>query len=241
MQIFKSSDGSEWSVSSAREVSNIPVWQGNRVIDRNHANTIENSVQHCIKSLDTNPFRIARIKEDSTVMDCGAGMSMIIDGQHRCSVLANYFKNNPAFPDFPVLVATKTFDTENDIIGYFRILNSTKAIDWKEDPVMIANTYLQALSNEFDRRGNARVNRVLRSGRTLRPFLSLDRLREYIVSRHIYEWIKTPEQFVERARLANTQALANLRSLTVLSDMQARALLYSFGLGLDLSFSWLLC
>jgi len=228
--IFNTSDGSVWFRMSARELANVPVWKGNRVIDMAHVLQIEESISS-IQALDTSPFRIAQVFDDEHKFQ-----RFIIDGQHRAMVLRNYFSANPAAQDFSVIVAMCTFAREEEIIRCFRILNNTKAIQWKEDPVMVANVYIQALMQEFNR---DRRRPVLRSGRTVKPFLSIDKLRECIVAKHLPEWIKTPEEFVEIARKRNSEMLVALRSRTQIDDSQARAILYNFGLGLDATFSWI--
>lgn len=232
MSLFTSWDGSVWMTSSAREVSKFPIWKGNRVLDQSHVADIQAGVEENIQSLDTNPFRIALIVDG---LDFNSER-YIIDGQHRSIVLQNYFAKNPTAPDFQVMVAIREFEREEDIIRYFRILNNTRAIQWKEDPVLVANLYIQALAREFNR---DRRRLLLRPGRTVRPFMALDKLRDALVARHAHEWIKSPEDFVAMARRRNQEALENLKGRTALEDSQARAIIYGFALGLDATFSWI--
>lgn len=232
MSLFTSSDGSVWMVSSAKEIIKFPVWKGNRVLDQSHVAEIHAGVEDNIQSLDTNPFRVALIVDGLDFRS----EHYIIDGQHRSNVLKKYFENNPGAPDFPVMVAIREFERDEDIIRYFRILNNTRAIQWKEDPVLVANVYIQALAREFNR---DRRRLLMRPGRTVRPFLAIDKLRDTLVARHVHEWIRTPEEFVAMARRRNQEALENLKGRTVLEDSQARAIIYLFALGLDTTFSWI--
>ena len=163
-------DGSQVKVIGARELIAIPVWNGNRTIDHSHVETIKASL-HDIKALDFG-FRIVTY----TVDDAGGNRikeSKIIDGQHRHKVLTDHFQNNFCAEDFPVLVLEKAVTTEAEIITYFRRLNTQLPIAWKSDPVMVANEYVKALEGRFNKK-----ERLIRSGATKRPYISVDKIRE---------------------------------------------------------------
>lgn len=229
---FVSEDGCQYGTMSAREFSKIPIWNGNRLIDEGHIARIRESLHGNIKRLNSNLYRIVKItNEDGTVS------LQIIDGQHRASILKEYFKNDTV-EDFTVLVGGKVCHTEGEIIDYFKVLNNTKAIPWKEDPKLRANTYIKALEDEFN---TDKKRPYVRSGNTNRPFLSADKVRDILIAKHILDWRETPKEFAERAREKNETMLNGLRvkDPQIMRDMEARAVGYKFALGLDDKFTWI--
>lgn len=181
--------------------------------------------------LNSNPYRIAIITEED-----GSVRQVIIDGQHRAFILKKYFEKEDAV-DFEVLVAGKKFLNEDEIIDYFKTINTTRAIQWKEDPVMKANSYVGAVMKEFNE--NPKFP-MIRAGKTTRPFLSADKLREAILKHKVETWEKTPMEFAEKCRIENMQLTEGLKIKDSLSDMEVRALKYKFCLGLDTGMNWMI-
>lgn len=230
--LFIATDGSFFKTYSARALTQIPVWNGNRLIDPDHIHRIKQTMNN-IKNLNINPFRVALVKDDD-----GSTSRFIIDGQHRHHILKEYF-TNPESEDFQVLVAGKTFNSEDEIMNYFKILNNTKAISWKEDPVMVANRYIEALMKEFNKNPK---RPMIRSGSSVRrPFLSVDKLRDTLLSRRVFDWTETPLDLVERAKQKNMEVIGSLHIKDVfqLRDMETRALDYGFGLAMDEKLPWI--
>jgi len=228
--MFSASDGSHYQIASARWLSQIPVWRGNRVIDMTHVEKIRQGIRTNIPLLNSNPYRIAVITEED-----GTVKQYIIDGQHRQYILNEHFKKEDV-PDFEVLIARKNFENEDEIIDYFKAINTTRAIQWKEDPVMITNTYVSAVSKEFN------INPkfpMIRAGKTTRPFLSADKLREALLAKHAETWTKTPMEFAEHCRYENEQRINGLKIKANKTDMEYRALKYNFSLGLDMALNWI--
>jgi hypothetical protein len=148
----------------------IPIWQGNRIINQKHVDTIKASVKD-IKSLDFG-FRIVT----AVIEDAGGNEikeSKIIDGQHRHKVLSDYFQENLFAEDFKVLVLEKEVADESEVITYFKQLNTQLPIAWKSDPAMVANQYIQALCTTFNTKES-----LIRDKSTKRPFLSVEKVRE---------------------------------------------------------------
>ena len=227
--VFTSADGSGYKVLSAKGLAQLDIWNGNRLIDLDHVKRIRESIHGNMKSLNMNPFRVAVIKQED-----GSTRREIIDGQHRAYLIKEYFKN-PDSEDFQVLVAGKTFNNEDDIIDYFKILNNTRAISWKEDPVLCANKYIHALMKEF----NIDPKKpYIRSGKTNRPFLSVEKLREAILAKHVLEWKQTPQEYAEHIRDINCQLVNGLKLKDSKRDMECRALDYKFALALDDKLTW---
>jgi len=220
--MFVSSDNSKWNIMLASELCQIPIWNGNRTIDENHITRIESDITS-LKHLNLNPYRVAIIEED------GQEQKFIIDGQHRATILVRNLekvKNE----DFNVMVLQKKYSNETEIINYFKIFNATKSIPWKEDPKLVANKYVELLIKEF----NKKVQ-FIRAGRTAKPYLSSDRIREALIQRHVVDWKTTPEEFVLRCREINDQQI-ELIDTTTLNNRRAKELGFVLGI---LDFKWM--
>jgi hypothetical protein len=230
MNVFVAADGSQYRLFSAKTLSQTPVWKGNRVIDMGHVDRIREGLKGNIQILNSNPFRLALIKDED-----GVEMRYIIDGQHRAFLINEYFQNSEA-ADFNVLVAGKRFMNEDDIIDYFKLINTTKSIPWKQDPVMVANNYVAALMKQFN---TDTKFPLIRAGKTMRPFMSADKLRDALISKHVHDWKKGPVEFAEECVAKNEEKTEGLKLKDELTSMETRALRYNFALALDDTFGWI--
>lgn len=107
--LHKYSDGSILKVISSRDLVAIPIWKGQRIMDKEHATQIKKSVANNISSLDSG-FSIIKYKEETTdgrIIES----SYLIDGQHRASVIRDYYETTVCEPDFPVTVTEKTVNS----------------------------------------------------------------------------------------------------------------------------------
>ncbi len=227
---FKTTDDSLYLVIPARTFAQYHVWKGNRVIDMGHVDRIREGVKGNIPLLNSNPFRLALIKDED-----GIEMRYIIDGQHRAFLIKEYFQRPDAI-DFNVLVAGKRFMNEDDIIDYFKLINTTKSIPWKEDPILCANTYIAAVMKQFNTDPKFPL---IRAGKTMRPFMSADKLRDALISKHVHDWKKGPVEFAEECVTKNEEKTEGLKLKDELTTMETRALRYHFALALDDSFGWI--
>ncbi len=226
--LFTFSDGSILRKISARDLVKIPIWKGNRILDHVHKDAIAKSLKQGSKSLDLKPFHIVSYpvdEEDTTEI-----LSFVVDGQHRYSIIKE--SDNQ---DFDVLVVEKKCESESEVIEYFKILNHTRAIEWKEDPIVVANRYVAALEKAF----NTGKEKRIRTKATHRPYLYVDTLREEVKKRKIGFSGKTPEDFVVFAKAKNEQELQRLRSKAPKETMEERAVALEFCLALDPKFKWL--
>ena len=221
--MFTSADGSIWKQIPASRLAAIDIWKGNRILDENHVLRISQSLES-ITDLSANPYRIAVIEDE------GQTYRYVIDGQHRVRLLKTYFKD-PNAKDFDIVVIEKQFDDEADVINYFKIINTTKSIQWREDPILAANKYIEPFLREFNKDPK---KPVIRPGKVNRPYLSIDRLREVLVSKHVVDWRTTPFEFVARCREINDQQLSDL-DLSNLTHKRAHQIGFSLGM-LDFSF-----
>ena len=233
-------DGSELHLVSAKELAEVPVWKGNRIIDAGHVAQIELSVAGDIHKLD-GPYRIVMVPEVD-----GAGVvrtaRYLVDGQHRREVLANHFKTHLCEEDFPVLAILKEVESEEEIIAYFNTLNNVKPQHWKTDPHLIVNTYIAALEAEFNR-GKAKL---LRSGTTCRPYLGVDKLRESLTK--VVSRLSTDKglvaAFIREVRAWNDHFAQETRRMegvgADLDPKQVKAASHNFMLAYDTDHRWIL-
>lgn len=197
----KFSDGSKLYIMSAQQLCDINIWHGNRLLNEEHAKEISTAIAGNINTFENKPFHIVKIQEKT---EAGEPMTVryIVDGQHRVNIMKGIFHSNPFTDDFEVMVIEKTCTSELEISQYFKILNNTKAIDYKEDPKLLANEYVNALQAKFG------VN-LIKSVRTRAPYMCTESLRNEFVKRRVGTEIGAlkPDDFAERVYSKNTELL----------------------------------
>ena len=165
-------DGSILKVMMATDLVKIPVWQGNRTMDKEHANKIRDAIGSAVELLDSG-YRIVNYDEQDANGRI-ARQSYLIDGQHRQHVLKEHFLGQLCEPDFRVVVQEKDVESEGDAIAYFNAINNVKPQRWRTDPALLVNQYIAELEKRF----NTKALKCIRQGTTCRPYLSVERLRE---------------------------------------------------------------
>ena len=235
-QLYIFSDKSVLRRSSARDLIKIPIWNGNRILNEEHKKEIATSLQ-TLRSLDLKPFHLVTYPcEDEEGNE--EIKTFIVDGQHRVSILKEAFYNNPEEENFDVLVVEKSCDSQADVSAYFKLLNTTRSIEWKEDPKMLANPYVNLFEATFNK-GRKEKEKLVRAGVTKRPYLSLETLREIIV-KHIDQIKKeTPQQFVDRAVSLNKEWIEQAKAHVPQDKSIDRAIAIGFILPQDMKWSWL--
>jgi hypothetical protein len=230
-------DGSRLFRMSALALSKIPIWKGNRIIDQEHVKNIKESIDYNANLLDSG-YKIIQYDElDDN--DKPIKKSYLIDGQHRISVINDYFENVQDAVDFKVTVTEIRVDSEADAIDYFNKINNVKPIQFQEDPVLIVNKYIHKLINSYTKKG-----KLIRTGNTKRPYLSVDKFREALKKR--VESLKkiSVDRFVEECELINAKIIQELeiRSLNE-KEKEIKIILKSielnFGLAWDEKFKWI--
>lgn len=224
-------DGSELKTISAKELAQIEIWHSQRTLDVKHKNTISHQVERDIRTLDGSLYHIVRYPPDEDAEE----IRRIIDGQHRAAVLRDYYETNPTAETFPVLVKERFCETEEDAIAYFKILNTTKAIEWKEDPNLIAQRYLEALYTIFK---NDKT-KFFRTAKTKRPFVQIEKVQQALLLRIWRINQMKPDEFAEEVFAWNERKIDDLINIDGRSTLQTQALEKSFALGLDDTFPWL--
>ena len=98
-------DGSVLKKMSARELVSIPIWNGNRILDKEHASKIKEAIGNNINKLDSG-YTVIRYNEDAS--DGRVVLSSyLIDGQHRASVIRDFYNSTICEPDFQLTITEK--------------------------------------------------------------------------------------------------------------------------------------
>ena len=220
------SDGSKLYMMSAQQLCEINIWHGNRLLNEEHKNEIAAAIVGNIHAFENKPFHIVKIKERS---ESGQNLTMqyIVDGQHRVNIMKAVFDSNPFTDDFEVMVIEKMCSSEREISHYFKTLNNTKPIDYREDPKLIANEYINALQSRFG-------TTLIKSVRTRAPYLCAESLRNEFIKRRVGANLD-PEQYAEAAFQKNILLLEQHKESQ--DERIKRMLAIKFMLSID--WSWL--
>ena len=231
------SDESKLYKMSARALIRIPIWKGNRIIDLEHVKNIKNSVDYKAYLLDSGYRTIQYDEVDET--NKPVKKTYLIDGQHRISVVMDYFENVQDATDFPVTITEIRVDSEADAIDYFNKINNVKPIQFKEDPNLIINKYIQRLIASYPVK-----SKLFRNGITKRPYLSVDKLREALKKRVDSLKKISIEKFIKECKIMNSKLIQELE-IRSLNDKEkeikiiTKILELEFALAWDDKFKWL--
>jgi len=231
------SDNSKLFKMSALALIRIPIWKGNRIIDLEHVKNIKESVDYKAYFLDSGYKTIQYDELDEN--NKPVKKTYIIDGQHRISVVADYFENIQDAKDFLVTVTEIKVESEADAIDYFNKINNVKPIQFKEDPNLIVNKYLQRLIASYPVK-----SKLFRNGATKRPYLSVDKFREALVKKSDNLKKISIEKFIKECKNINTKTIQELeiRSLNEKEKeikIITKILELEFALAWDDKFKWL--
>ena len=231
------SDGSKLFKMSASALIRIPIWKGNRIIDLDHVKNIKESIDYKAYLLDSGykTVQYEEIDENNKPFK----KTYLIDGQHRISVVADYFENVENSKDFFVTVTEIRIDSEVEAIEYFNRINNVKPIQFKEDPNLIINKYIQRLLASYPVK-----SKLFRNGATKRPYLSVDKFRDALLKRVDNLKKISIEKFIKECKTTNTKIIQELeiRSLNE-NEKELKIILkileLDFGLAWDDKFKWL--
>lgn len=229
-------NGSILCISSAKELIKTPIWNGNRTLDKEHANRIRDAVGESVSHLDSG-YHIIHYNEPDTGGNL-VRQSYIIDGQHRAHVLREHFLSSLCEPDFPVVVTEKTVESEADAIEYFNAINNVKPQRWRTDPAILANQYIAELEKTFN--GKTKYIRA----NTVRPYLSVEKLRD-VLKANIHNLAQEPSAiraFCGRVQAKNQQLLTQSDMIVLSGNKYAkyyeRASEAKFMLAVDPKLPW---
>lgn len=231
------SDGSKLYKMSAKALTKIPIWKGNRIIDTEHVKNIKESIDYKAYLLDSG-YKIIQY-EEMDEKEKPVKKYYLIDGQHRISVVSDYFENVQDAKDFLVTVTQVPVDSELEAIEYFNKINNVKPITYQQDPNLLVNKYIQKLIASYPTK-----SKLLRSGVTKRPYLSVDKLREALKKRLDKLKKISCEKFVSECKLMNTKILQELEILSLSENDKEiniinKSIELKFGLAWDDKFKWL--
>lgn len=231
------SDGSKLFTMSAKSLVRIPIWKGNRIIDLGHVQNIKQSIHSKAYLLDSGYKTIQYEEVDEN--NIPVKKTYLIDGQHRITIVNDYFDTVIDASDFKVTVTEIRVDSELDAIQYFNTINNVKPIQYEEDTNLLINRYIEKLINGFPVK-----NKLFKNGATKRPYLSVDKLREALKKR--FDKLKSisTEKFVKECKYMNTKLIQELeiRSLNEKDKevkMIQKILELEFALAWDDKFKWL--
>ena len=207
--LYTYSDGSHLFKMSARALAQIPIWKGNRILDKKHAENIKKSVGDTIRTLDSGYNTIQYLEID---IESGEQVkrSYIIQGQHRASIIRDYFNTNPLAKDFQITVTELQVESEEDAIEYFNKINNIKPIQYEVDDNLLVNKYIQKLCAAFPKNKN-----LIRITPTRRPYLHVDKLRNSL-QKYASDLRKiTPEEFTKRALQLNEDIIKEIETYPI--------------------------
>ena len=215
----------------------IPIWKGNRIIDLEHVKNIKESINSNVCLLDSGYKTIQYDEVDES--DKPIRKTYLIDGQHRISVVSNYFENINDAKDFEITVTEIRVDSEIEAIEYFNKINNVKPIQFKEDPNLIVNKYLLRLIASFPVK-----SKLFRNGATKRPYLSVDKFRETLIKKVDNLKKISIEKFIKECKITNILIIQELeiRSLNEKEKelkIIKKILELEFALAWDDKFKWL--
>ena len=224
MKLHTYSDGSILRIMDASALIHIPIWKGNRHLDPVHVKNIKESTKAYL--LDSG-YKIIQYEED------GIQKSYLIDGQHRVSVIIDYFKTKTIedeyfehpIKDFKVTVTEITVSSESDAIDYFNKINNVKPVQYQEDPNLIINTYIQGFEKRFP--GMCKIKR---------PYLSTDKLRDTLTL-HIDSLKKLSiDDFIKECNRQNKIMIEHIKTIRRKKDenLIKRMIELDFALAWDL-------
>jgi len=220
--LYTYSDSSKLYKMSALTLCRIPIWKGNRIIDLEHVKNIKESINS---------------NDEVDESDKPIRKTYLIDGQHRISVVSNYFENINDAKDFEMTVTKIRVDSEIEAIEYFNKINNVKPIQFKEDPNLIVNKYLLRLIASFPVK-----SKLFRNGATKRPYLSVDKFSDALLKRVDNLKKISIEKFIKECKTTNTKIIQELE-IRSLNENELKIILkileLDFGLAWDDKFKWL--
>lgn len=221
-----------------RYILNIDNWNGNRILDKTHVESIKNSLELHGKSIHhlDNGYHIVCFNE----IDAGNNLVPVyklVDGQHRREVVREMIE---LCDDFPVTAIINNLENESEAIQYFNTINHSKPIQIDLDPKMIINPFVGALVEKYPK--------MIKSVNTKSPYLSVDALRQCL-EKYVSQLKKiTPKLFCEKVQEWNKREVAKLELEMINIPVKKKgnqktakelAYEYSFVLNLNTKLPWI--
>ena len=234
-------DGSTLRLMKAKDLITIPIWKGNRILDETHAKSIKEAVGSKVQRLDSG-FNIIKYDEKNADNET-ITVSYLIDGQHRASVIRDFYRDNYCEPDFDLTVTELVVETESDAVEYFNKINNVKKQHWKTDPAILVSKYIVALEKKYN---TNKKTPLIRIGSTHRPYLSSEKLREVLKANSslLKQSAEDVAAFIEKVNRKNNELLNELQielALPKTKDVKIKekAFELKFALACDQNLSWI--
>ena len=231
-------DGSVLGVMSSRRLIRLPIWKGQRILDAERVYEIKCAIGTRVRCLDSG-YHVVKYMED-TADGRQIESVYLIDGQHRASVLRDFYEQTMCEPDFYVTVTERTVESEADAIDYFNKINNVKVQQWAIDPNLLINNYIRALELAFNKPKAA----LIRPGKTKRPYLSSDSVRGALVAHaHLIKGAGAVATFVAASERYNAKRLHQLsiellHSKSSKDTLKESAIKADFALAYDDTMDW---
>jgi len=175
-------DGSRLILSTVHELMKIPNWDGNRIMDTDHARKLGSDIEK-LENLDRGYCVIVITEKDATGKDITQRYT--IDGQHRLDVLKKArdaaFYEAKEFKDFKVTYTEKDVDGDSEAIEYFNQINNMKPMEQRtKEPKLLVGDFIGELEKKFDSL-KKKSDKCFRQLNTHRPYIHNDAVREMLM------------------------------------------------------------
>lgn len=234
--LFTFADNSQLYAVKAKWLTEIPVWEANRVMDEAHVQDLEASIRNPREI--QGPFSVVTYLDETTKQP----INRIIDGQHRQEVLRRYFAAVATAEDFPVLCRRYKLDDPDAARTIFEAINHAKPMVYKGSPVERLHEIVAALRKNFVVERGSTMVAMIRTGCN-RPALNTEHLERALKLYGLHERtdldLKTIVAHAEAMNGFYAEDPARIPGRYTRATFE-RAVEYGFYLGLDPHCSWLM-
>ena len=238
-EIHRYNDGSILYKTTIQVILEIPVWKGNRIMDREHAKKISMEIKD-IKTLDSGYHTIVYNELDA--VGNIIQQRYLIDGQHRAEVIRQSIHIQREITGvhipthFTATLKEKFVENESEAIEYFNRINNTKPIHYNEDPSLITNKIITALESQFNK---MKGFPMIRQAKTKRPFLFIDDVRTALLPiAHTFTNAKITE-FINHVIRWNTNMCNSYEVNTNNDSIAEKCYKIQFFLAYSHTFTWI--
>lgn len=230
-------DGSKLIRSTVYELMKIPNYRNQRYLDTTHAKKLGDDVED-VRFLD-NGYRVI-VMPDEDADGNAINQRYIVDGQHRMKVLIEA-RDKGHFEDFQVTYMEKRVKDDTEAIAYFDIINNAKPVAPQgpaEDSAVMVGRFTATLQREF----TLGKKLCIKQGRTARPYLNIEDVREVLKKDHVDSLRRTkPTDFAARVWEWNRKEVDKFEKMNPFErDIKVnKCIEINFALALDPKLPWI--
>ena len=254
-------DGSRLMLGTVYELMKIPNWDGNRIMDTDHARKLGGDIEK-LENLDRGYCVIVITEKD------GAGKEITqrytIDGQHRLDVLKKArdaaFYEAKDFQDFPVTYTEKDVDGDSEATEYFNQINNMKPMEQRmKEPKLLVGDFIGALEHDFDSL-KKKSDKCFRQLKTTRPYIHNQLVREMLeaniervrrikptdFAKRVWDWNRSKidefkdERIKRRERELAGEDMTTTKAVEEKNRKKERCIAVDFALAYDDELPWIL-